>query len=1201
MLRKFTIIGILWIGIISQLHAQGVNPTEAVSAEMRIKWEQGIRASQIEELSKLRNQMEGRIQADISAQKANNAKSVGNKKKKSFSSSRTTSAASTTSAPLPTLAEYNALMDLYNSTGGPTNWINKIGWSSANPSVVQSVEGWTGITVDIDGHIVSLNLYANGLYGVIPPSIGNLTYLKLLDLSGQGSGILAAYPNQIYQLINLEYLALGNENTTNVNQTFALSSQIASLSKLIVLDLSVPITGTLPSELYTLSFLERLTLGCQTRSSLSGSISSSIQNLIKLKRLYIYNCNISGGIPSEIGSLGFLEFLGIQYCLVTGSIPSSIGNLNRLTMLILSYNQLSGSIPPQLGSLTNLTSLWLNNNNLSGALPTQLGGMSSMVSLWLSTNHFSGELPVSMFTNLVNLQQLFIYSNSITGNIPHQISGLSKLVDLYAFDNQLNGQIPVEVGTLLNLSTLVLFSNNLDGEIPSSLGNLVNLTYLNLALNKLSGVVPSQLSNLPKLNRLHLYSNQLSGTLPLGNLTNTIVASKEYNIIYNRFTFTHILPAKTALGNVLEYNVQDSIDVKKVILATIGSPLTLTTTIDRNTNPPSLYQWFKWNNGVSTPLTPVPTAGGHTYTIASITQSDIGTRYYYKVTNSSASDLVLTSRMQQIVQKMCFAVTKPRVLVTKYLCAVGFTTYESRLNSCAGTSFEWDFGDGTTSLDKNPIHPYSNLGTYNVSLKYTYQCGACAGDTTIYKTVTITPNSSTPLVDSLIQVTTLKKQKILNATASTFSDSWSLPFESSDLRSKNSFTNGTQGVWRNNASYAFQAPRSQSSPINIAQDGTYTLNQFDWNSADLEIIPGWIRANSMTQYSSYSYELENRDVLGVYSAALYDYGGHLPSANGVNMRNNEMAFTSFEFLNDKPTGNWIFNNNAQPANTTYNINTAKDYTIIVEASLEELSEVQQVDITAQREVYSFLGYFFFPYANSSVTLTDVNIACRQVHPFNPKWSILVLSRLPFEGIWVGKATVKRLTVPSITPSIDNAVFHSGHSSLKINSEQSYVQPFLQLDSGKSYSINSWVSVNNPNVATPELAANLGFDILFKTSLGQVISSVSFTPTGNIIEGWQQVKGTFISPIKNPLLVIKFKPGSGGIAWYDDLRLHPEKGNMKAYVYDLKDYRLRSILDEENFASFFYYDVEGNLYLTKKETEKGIKTITENVSYQVEKP
>jgi hypothetical protein len=57
--------------------------------------------------------------------------------------------------------------------------------------------------------------------------------------------------------------------------------------------------------------------------------------------------------------------------------------------------------------------------------------------------------------------------------------------------------------------------------------------------------------------------------------------------------------------------------------------------------------------------------------------------------------------------------------------------------------------------------------------------------------------------------------------------------------------------------------------------------------------------------------------------------------------------------------------------------------------------------------------------------------------------------------------------------------------------------------------------------------------------------------------------------------------------------------MKSYVYDLNDYRLRAILDEENFASFFYYDAEGNLHTTKKETIRGIKTITENISYQKE--
>jgi len=93
--------------------------------------------------------------------------------------------------------------------------------------------------------------------------------------------------------------------------------------------------------------------------------------------------------------------------------------------------------------------------------------------------------------------------------------------------------------------------------------------------------------------------------------------------------------------------------------------------------------------------------------------------------------------------------------------------------------------------------------------------------------------------------------------------------------------------------------------------------------------------------------------------------------------------------------------------------------------------------------------------------------------------------------------------------------------------------------------------------------------------------------------------TDFSNYNNAVIDLRFAQGTSG-AWYDDLRLHPEKGNMKTYVYDLRDYRLRAILDEENFASLFYYDAEGNLYLTKKETVRGIKTLTENISYQYER-
>ncbi|MFM7852128.1 MAG: hypothetical protein ACKO96_09480, partial [Flammeovirgaceae bacterium] len=245
------------------------------------------------------------------------------------------------------------------------------------------------------------------------------------------------------------------------------------------------------------------------------------------------------------------------------------------------------------------------------------------------------------------------------------------------------------------------------------------------------------------------------------------------------------------------------------------------------------------------------------------------------------------------------------------------------------------------------------------------------------------------------------------------------------------------------------------------------------------------------------------------------------------------------------------------------------------------------------------SYFSF-YRKPTAYLQDVDVLCKQAHPTNPQWSIIVLGRAPFDGFWYGKITVKKTVLPEATATLVTGRAHSGKGSLEITAETTFRQEMLELEEGKTYWLNAWVSIGNANLPTPKLADNLGIELTFKNKQGQVAGTVSFQPVGTIIEGWQQVKGTFTCPIKNPLMEIKFKPGSSGTAWYDDLRLQPETGNMKAYVYDLNDYRLKAILDEENFASFFYYDVEGNLYLTKKETERGVKTITENVSYQVEK-
>lgn len=102
-------------------------------------------------------------------------------------------------------------------------------------------------------------------------------------------------------------------------------------------------------------------------------------------------------------------------------------------------------------------------------------------------------------------------------------------------------------------------------------------------------------------------------------------------------------------------------------------------------------------------------------------------------------------------------------------------------------------------------------------------------------------------------------------------------------------------------------------------------------------------------------------------------------------------------------------------------------------------------------------------------------------------------------------------------------------------------------------------------------------------------------TGTIIEGWQKVEGTFTLPADSSSAQLVFINANNAPMYVDDIRIHPYNANMKGYVYDPRTLRLRAELDENNYASFYEYDEEGQLIRIKKETILGIKTIKETRS------
>lgn len=135
----------------------------------------------------------------------------------------------------------------------------------------------------------------------------------------------------------------------------------------------------------------------------------------------------------------------------------------------------------------------------------------------------------------------------------------------------------------------------------------------------------------------------------------------------------------------------------------------------------------------------------------------------------------------------------------------------------------------------------------------------------------------------------------------------------------------------------------------------------------------------------------------------------------------------------------------------------------------------------------------------------------------------------------------------------------------------YKQPTLHVN--KSYLVSFWYkpvsgSINSAGYTPPSGFAN----------------------TTTIIEGWQKAEQK-ITPTSTGTYTFTIPSGM----YIDDIRIMPMSSSAKAFVYNPWNSRLMATLDENNFATIYEYDWEGNLLRTKKETEKGVMTINESRS------
>lgn len=201
-------------------------------------------------------------------------------------------------------AEYNALVDLYNNTGGG-GWANNTGWLDA------SAASWFGVGV-AGGHVSHVYLNQNNLTGSLPSSLGNLTNMTAIDF--RGNQITGAIPAAFGGLLQMQYL-------------FLSSNQFS---------------GSIPTNLANLTGLFDLDLGA---NQLTGQIPSGVGNLVKLALLDLHGNKLSGGIPSTLGNVPQLFELFLDQNRLSGAIPTSLATLAHLTSVNLSGNLLTGAVP----------------------------------------------------------------------------------------------------------------------------------------------------------------------------------------------------------------------------------------------------------------------------------------------------------------------------------------------------------------------------------------------------------------------------------------------------------------------------------------------------------------------------------------------------------------------------------------------------------------------------------------------------------------------------------------------------------------------------------------------------------------------------------------------------------------------------------------------------------------------------------------
>ena len=358
----------------------------------------------------------------------------------------------------------------------------------------------------------------------------------------------------------------------------------------------------------------------------------------------------------------------------------------------------------------------------------------------------------------------------------------------------------------------------------------------------------------------------------------------------------------------------------------------------------------------------------------------------------------------------------------------------------------------------------------------------------------------------------------------------------------NPYVTGALGNWRGNKNYTYYARRAESDPntlTNIRTNGTFNDFTPYWKFqngrlSQQEDTSRWVWNSQITMFNLKGFEIENKDPLGRYNSGLYGYSSTMPVAVIQNARFRESAFDGFE----------DYGFSTQYCDTSCSSDRHIDFS----------SYINNVDTVEKHS------------GKKSLRIAQGEHAAMTVK----------LGNAPQDTI-----------VPSLTfHPLTNSCVTGGLTD--VQASKTILLPEFSPYAGKKMVLSAWVKEQD----SCHCNAYTNNRIVITFSGG---TSFMFTPTGNVIEGWQRYESVFDIPANDTTMTLSLEATGTKTVYFDDLRIHPFNGNMKSFVYSSVNLRLMAELDENNYATFYEYDDDGTLIRVKKETERGVKTIKETRS------